>query len=127
MDEMQTIISFIQNTSYKDLSEKTRQNIRYAFKDTIAVSLASIESTETKIVQNVIKKSTDIKKDVSLIELALQLNPVDMAFLIGTMSHVLDFDDVNFTFQGHPSVTLIPIILTLGKKYNLSGKEMITS
>lgn len=52
----------------------------------------------------------------------------NFALLFGTLSHVLDYDDVNFTFHGHPSVALIPPILTYAK-YNreLTGKELILS
>src|SRR5699024_3911191 len=124
-DNMNDIINFIQHTSYDDLSEKVKQNIQYAFKDTIAVLLAAEDSTETNIVREIISEFDEMGDELSSIELAFNSKPIDMALLLGTMSHVLDFDDVNFTFQGHPSVTLIPIILTLGKEHHLSGEEMI--
>jgi len=126
-EHMNDIINFIQYTSYEDLPYNVKKNIKYAFKDTVAVTLAAANSTETKIIMDIISESNEIEEEMPSIELALTSKPVDTAFLLGTMSHVLDFDDVNFTFQGHPSVTLIPIILTLGKEYDLTGKEMMLS
>lgn len=122
---MDTIVDFIQNTKYEDIPVEVIKVVKYAFKDTIAVSLAAADTVETTIVKEVIAEANELDMEVPTINLALDSKPLDRSLLFGTMSHVLDFDDVNFTFQGHPSVTLIPIILTIAKEKNLTGKEML--
>lgn len=122
---MNVIVNFIRNTTYKDIPDGVREVVKYAFKDTIGVSLAAVDTVETKIVKEIIIEANEQMEDVSAIELALGGKGMERALLFGTMSHVLDFDDVNFTFQGHPSVTLIPIILTIAKERNLTGQEMM--
>lgn len=125
---MEPIINFIQQTKYDDLSDETLSIIKMAFKDTIAVTLAAGEEAESRIVQEIVlERLNEPKKYSSVLETALHSQPGDYAFIIGTMSHVLDFDDVNFTFHGHPSVALIPIVLALSKEYQLTGKDMLTA
>lgn len=125
---LETVIQFIQGTHYKQIPNKAKEMTKLAFIDTLAVTLAANDETETKIVRDLVSSSElNEQQYMSSIQVAFSSNPRDFAFLFGTMSHVLDFDDVNFTFHGHPSVTLIPIILALSKEHGFSGKEMITA
>jgi 2-methylcitrate dehydratase PrpD len=45
----------------------------------------------------------------------------------GAASHALDYDDVNWTLQGHPSVAIIPGLLALAEFRAASGKDFIAA
>lgn len=115
---------FILETNYENLSMKTKEIIKKAFIDTIAVTIAA-ENKKLSLILREINEKKFSESYNSTVVTALKSNPSEFAFLFGTMSHILDYDDVNFTFYGHPSVTLIPTILALSKEKNLSGKKMI--
>ncbi|MEV9641074.1 MmgE/PrpD family protein [Mammaliicoccus sciuri] len=121
---LQEVYDFIMNTTYDDLPEGSVQTAKLAFLDTAAVSLAGIESEEMDILSEELIGGSDL----SLLERLEKANEKDFALLFATLSHVIDYDDVNFTFHGHPSVALIPPLLTYAKfQKELSGKELIVS
>jgi 2-methylcitrate dehydratase PrpD len=43
----------------------------------------------------------------------------------GTMAHALDFDDVNWSISGHPTVALLPAVLALGQEIRAGGREVL--
>jgi 2-methylcitrate dehydratase PrpD len=43
----------------------------------------------------------------------------------GTMAHALDFDDINWSMSGHPTVPLLPAVLALGQEAHASGAEVL--
>ena len=40
-----------------------------------------------------------------------------------TLAHALDFDDVNWSMSGHPTVPLLPAVLALGQEVHASGQR----
>lgn len=125
MNLLKKIYDFINQTNYEDLPAQSVETAKLAYLDTLAVSIAGVEAPDMKILLGEVgsnNKSGDILEQLS------SLNDREFALAFGTLSHVLDYDDVNFTFHGHPSVALIPSILTYAKyKKDLSGKELILS
>ena len=118
------IVDFILNSRYEKLSGNTITTIKRAFIDTIAVTVAA-ENQSLSLILRQVHKELSFEATDTTFATAIKSDPIEYAFLFGVMSHILDYDDVNFTFYGHPSVTLIPIILALAKENNLTGKEMM--
>jgi 2-methylcitrate dehydratase PrpD len=52
-------------------------------------------------------------------------DPSWAALLIGTAAHLLDYDDVQTTMGGHPSVTLFPVVCALGYHRRSSGPDVL--
>jgi 2-methylcitrate dehydratase PrpD len=50
--------------------------------------------------------------DIPLVGLADSLRPSDAILVNGAAGHALDFDDVNRTMHGHPTVAVMPAVLT---------------
>src|SRR5688572_7219025 len=50
---------------------------------------------------------------------------LDAALINGTAGHALDYDDVNNSIGGHPSVPLLPAIVALGEMLGASGKDLL--
>ena len=54
--------------------------------------------------------------------------PVLSAALVnGAASHALDFDDVNLSMTGHPSVVLLSALLALAEERGSSGRDVMTA
>lgn len=49
------------------------------------------------------------------------------ALINGTMSHVLDYDDVNLNINGHPSAVLAPALLAVGEVLDARGDELLAA
>jgi 2-methylcitrate dehydratase PrpD len=47
------------------------------------------------------------------------------AWMSGVATHILDYDDVQTTMGGHPTSTLLPVVLSLGFALGSSGEEVI--
>lgn len=123
MNPLKRIYDFIVQTNYDLLPEKSIETAKLAYLDTLAVSIAGVKAPDMELLMKEIKtnsESLDVLADL------MTLNERDFALAFGTLSHVLDYDDVNFTFHGHPSVALIPAILTFAKyQKKLTGRELI--
>ncbi|MEP7215480.1 MAG: MmgE/PrpD family protein, partial [Anaerolineaceae bacterium] len=49
------------------------------------------------------------------------------ALINGAASHALDFDDVQMTMSGHPSVPVLPALLALAEYRGASGADLIAA
>jgi 2-methylcitrate dehydratase PrpD len=56
---------------------------------------------------------------------AIKVDPRHAALINGTSSHVLDFDDVNATLIGHPSVAILGAVFALAESLHSSGPEFL--
>src|SRR5690349_7127938 len=54
-----------------------------------------------------------------------RLSALDATLINGTAGHALDYDDVNNTIGGHPSVPILPAIVALGEMLGATGKELL--
>ncbi len=57
----------------------------------------------------------------------LTTDPETASLAIGTLAHALDFDDIHPSMLGHPSATLVSVILALGSTLQLTGKQAIVA
>ncbi len=55
----------------------------------------------------------------------IQVSPLQPALVNGTSSQVLDFDDVNATLIGHPSVAILGAVLALAESLHSLGPEFL--
>ncbi|WP_340267948.1 MmgE/PrpD family protein [Sphingobium mellinum] len=56
-----------------------------------------------------------------------RLSARDAALANGVASHALDFDDVNRTMQGHPTVAIFPAALAVAEAEGKSGRDLLTA
>lgn len=57
----------------------------------------------------------------------LRLAPALAALVNGVAGHVLDYDDMNSTIVGHPSVVLVPAVLAVGEARRASGRAILSA
>lgn len=56
---------------------------------------------------------------------AVRVTASQAALVNGSSSHVLDYDDVNLSLNGHPSAAILPALLPLAESRRAGGKELV--
>ncbi len=105
-----------------DLVERTKQCLI----DWFAVTVAGAQEELTEIlVQEALEDGA--RGPASLVGRSETVLPSTAALINGAASHALDYDDVNFSMGGHPTVTVVPALLALGEQTRASGRLFIES
>ncbi len=106
----------------EDLVERTKQCLI----DWFAVTVAGAQEELTRIlVQEALEDGA--RGPASLVGRSETVLPSTAALINGAASHALDYDDVNFSMGGHPTVTVVPALLALGEQTRASGRLFIES
>jgi 2-methylcitrate dehydratase PrpD len=114
--------AFVAETTVDDLPAGAVDTVRRAFVDTVGVALAGAEATGGGIVADAVARDAgrplDGLADASTTAAALAL---------GTAAHALDYDDLSWGMDGHPSVVLVPPVLALAPRVDADGHEAVTA
>lgn len=106
----------------EDLIERTKQCLL----DWFAVTVAGAQDELTDIL---VREAIDdgAKGPASLVGRSETTLPSTAALINGAASHALDYDDVNFSMHGHPTVTVVPALLALGEQRKAPGRLFVES
>lgn len=118
---------FVAELEYDDLPEESTETVVRAFVDTVGVMLAgSAEGAGRSAAESAgIEPAT---ADVATLLGVGTATPSDnVALRTGTASHALDYDDLSWAMDGHPSITLVPPLLALTDETDASGRDLITA
>lgn len=118
------VAHFITEIDSRGIPEEAYDIARMAITDLIGVALAGSKQ-ETGIIIADCVKEMGAKASSSVIGKGFKTAPHLAALANGTMGHALDFDDLSFTYGAHPSVTLVPVVLSLGESLGASGKDVL--
>lgn len=118
-----TLAAFVADTDFDDVPPDARETAVRAITDTVGVTLAGLGHESASIAGGVTGFDTDGfpaggETGGSRAELAL---------LYGTAAHALDYDDLSWAMDGHPSVVLLPPILALADSTDPSGADVVTA
>lgn len=106
----------------EDLIERTRQCLL----DWFAVTVAGAQEELTDIlVREALEDGA--KGPATVVGRSERVLPSAATLINGAASHALDYDDVNFSMGGHPTVTVVPALLALGEQTGASGRLFIES
>ena len=126
MGVTERLAKFVVGLDYDDLPADVKELSKHLILDFIGVTLAGSLEPASSIVHKFVKELGD-GSDARILGSGLRASVTNAAFANGVMSHVLDYDDAWYWPAGHPSCTVIPLILSLGEKLRLSGKEAIVA
>ncbi len=111
---------------YRDLPDDIRRLARQCVLDWLAVTIAGAKEELTQILLAEAEEQGG-KPAASVIGHGLRL-PTQLAALVnGAASHALDYDDVNFSMGGHPTVPILPAVLALAEARQASGAAVIAA
>jgi 2-methylcitrate dehydratase PrpD len=107
-----------------NVTELARQRAKDSIIDTVAVTLAGVpeQCTQLLLTTGGIAKAAG---DSLIFGTDRRTNALDAAFVNGTASHALDFDDFSGVFGGHQSVPLVAPLIALGEERKASGRQLL--
>ena len=111
---------------YVDLPEDVRHWVRQCLLDWFGVTLAGTVEELSRILLDEADEQGG-RPVATLIGRATKAPTQQAALLNGTASHALDYDDVNLTMGGHPTVPIMPALLALGEAKGVCGADLITA
>lgn len=117
------LAQFVAETTYGDLPADAPETVTQAVVDTVGVTLAGAVEGAGAVAAD----HDDIGEDAdaaTLLGLGTE-DPERAALRVGTAAHALDYDDLSWALDGHPSVTLVPPLFALADDH--SGRELVTA
>ncbi|WP_151719751.1 MmgE/PrpD family protein [Gemmobacter serpentinus] len=110
--------------SFHDLSPAVCHWACHALADTIACGIAGANEDVVRRLASVLPAAAGSS---ALLGQAGRLHELDAAQINGVAAHALDFDDCNLEMDGHPSVSIVPALLALGDRLDVSGADLLTA
>jgi 2-methylcitrate dehydratase PrpD len=111
---------------YADLPADVVRFAKHCVLDFVAVTIAgSIEPLAEIMREDVLAEGGN--KTASLIATRHRATAAQAALVNGATAHVLDYDDTNFTMNGHISASSLPALLAIAEEDRRSGRDLITA
>jgi len=108
-------------------SRGVRETIRRAFLDTVGVTLAGALADAGESAFKTTGVDAHDASAATLLGLRGDAGSAERALRTGTASHALDYDDLSWAMDGHPSVTLVSPLLALAGETDASGRELVAA
>jgi 2-methylcitrate dehydratase PrpD len=109
---------------YRDLPQEVVSKGKECILDTLGCMLAGCKGTEAAILLKYVEEAGG-RPEATIIGFGKKTNAPNAALVNGTLGHALDFDDSQHSLMGHPSVVILPAVLSLGEKMKSSGEAML--
>jgi 2-methylcitrate dehydratase PrpD len=107
---------------FDDLPPEALHWARVGILDTVGVTLAGSREQAVQLVA----RSLDLAAGPALLfGQSRRVGALDAAYVNGTASHVLDFDDCNNTMGGHPSAPVLSALFPLADELGASGRDFV--
>lgn len=107
---------------WRDVPAEALHWAKVGILDTVGVTLAGSRQPAPRLVA----RSLDLAQGPSLIfGEARRVGALDAAFINGTASHVLDFDDCSNTLGGHPSAPVLSALFPLADELGSNGRDFV--
>jgi len=126
LNETKQLSEFITQLKYNMLPKEVIDVTKNAFIDCFGVTLAGLNTT-------VGEKIIDYIKDLggnpraTVLGTKFKTSLPNAALANGVMAHALDYDDIIPNMAGHPSCTIVPVLLVFGEDLGVSGEDLITA
>jgi 2-methylcitrate dehydratase PrpD len=123
---IEQLAAYVTTETFEKLPEATRSAGRQAILDTLGVTLAgSVEPTAARVRALILhRRGAD---EATIIGTPLRGTVEDAALANGTASHALDYDDLNQSLSGHPSVPILAAALALAERQGAPGAALLAA
>lgn len=120
------LAAYSSGLKYKDLPGEAILVAKQCVLDGLGVMLAGSRDPLTDKVMSYVRCEGGSPKS-TIVGYGDRTSPSQAALVNGTAAHALDYDDVLRPLHGHPTVTVLPVVLALGEKLGIGGRGMITA
>jgi 2-methylcitrate dehydratase PrpD len=125
MGATEKIARFIADTGYEDIPRDAVDKAKRTALDCLGASLAGVaEPVSQAIAGYVMKLGGPLQ--ASVFGAGVKVSVPDAAMANGSIAHALDYDDCGVKI-GHPSVLVLPAVLSLGEHLGASGQDILTA
>src|ERR671924_1345647 len=124
MSVAEKVAERIVHTRYEDLPDEAIHWAKVAILDTVGVTVAGSIEPLAKIVKEVLNEEGGYP-ECTVLGLGTKTSALNAAWANGVLSHALDYDDMNNTLGGHPSVPVLPPLFALAERQSFSGKALL--
>lgn len=124
---IERLAGYVSTEAFARLPESTIATARRAILDTVGVMLAgSLEETAVRG-RRLIAHRRPGGGEATVVGTPLRASAEDAALANGIAAHALDYDDLNRSLSGHPSVPVLPAALALAERERASGQALLTA
>jgi 2-methylcitrate dehydratase PrpD len=119
--------SFVSDLHADDVPPDVVETVSRAFADTVAVTLAgSVDGAGAVAFENagVSPAGASLAERLGVTEAGAA---AETALRVGTASHTLDYDDLSWGMDGHPSVVLVSPLLAVAPDVRPTGRDLVTA
>ena len=125
MGATEKIAGFIVETDYEDIPRDAVEKAKRTALDCMGVALAGVAEPVSQTITGYVTKFGG-PSQASLFGAGLKVSVQDAALANGVIAHALDYDDCGVKI-GHPSVLVLPAVLSLGEHLGASGRDILTA
>jgi 2-methylcitrate dehydratase PrpD len=125
MGATEKIARFIEDSGYEDIPHASVKKAKRTALDCLGAALAGVSEPVSQTITGYVTKLGG-PPQASVFGAGLKVSVVDAALANGSIAHALDYDDCGVKI-GHPSVLVLPAVLSLGEHVGASGQEILTA
>ena len=125
MGATEKIARFIVNTGYEGIPRDAVEKAKRTALDCLGAALAGVSEPVSQAITGYVTKLGG-PPQTSVFGAGLKVSVSDTAMANGSIAHALDYDDCGVKI-GHPSVLVLPAVLSLGEHRGASGEEIVTA
>src|SRR4026208_2341571 len=119
------IARFIVETDYKNLPRQVVDKAKRSALDCVGAALAGVSEPVSQTVTGYVTKLGG-PPQTSVFGAGVKVAVADAALANGSIAHALDYDDCGVKI-GHPSVLVLPAVLSLGEHLGASGQDLLAA
>ncbi len=125
MGATEKIAGFIAETGYEDIPSDAVEKAKRTALDCLAAAMAGVAEPVSQAITGYITRLGG-PPQASVFGAGLRVSVPDAALANGSIAHALDYDDCGVKI-GHPSVMVLPAVLSLGEHLGASGQDTLTA
>lgn len=125
MGATEKIARFIVDTGYEAIPRDAVKTAKRSALDCVGAALAGISEPVSQTITNHVTKLGG-PAQASVFGAGVKASIADVAMANGSIAHALDYDDCGVKI-GHPSVLVLPAVLSLGEHLRASGQDILTA
>src|SRR3989442_3096996 len=123
MGATEKIARFIVDTGYENISRDAVEKAKRTALDCLGAALGGVVETVSQTITGYVTKLGG-PPQASVFGAGLKVSVQDAALVNGVVAHALDYDDCGVKI-GHPSVLILPAVLSLGEYWCASGRDIL--
>src|SRR5882672_2984181 len=125
MGATEKMAGFIVATKYEHIPRDAVEKAKRTALDCLGATLAGVSDPVSQTITGYATKLGG-PSQASLFGAGLKVSVADAALVNGCIAHALDYDDCGVKI-GHPSVLVLPAVLSLGEHLSVSGRDILTA